>query len=170
MKLSLSSLAIVGIAVFLPSATGHLRPIPQASLSVEDEADHYQVSPASNLAQLQDQTMLSELSQPLDVEDTQVQAQGRRLESDALQAFQARCDATTTSGETGSNAYVDCIGGFVRDINTDLPTSQTCAAACDGECCTGGTACGIVVSDGTVVNGFTGKGKSRRFILHIVLF
>ena len=52
MKLSLSSLAIVGIAVFLPSATGHLRPIPQASLSVEDEADHYQVSPASNLAQL----------------------------------------------------------------------------------------------------------------------
>ena len=39
MKLSLSSLAIVGIAVFLPSATGHLRPIPQASLSVEDEAD-----------------------------------------------------------------------------------------------------------------------------------
>jgi len=54
MKLSLSSLAVVGIAVFLPSATGHLRPIPQvqASLSVEDEADHYQVSPASNLAQL----------------------------------------------------------------------------------------------------------------------
>jgi len=56
MKLSLSSLAIVGIAVFLPSAsatgTGHLRPIPQASLLVEDEADHYQVSPASNLAQL----------------------------------------------------------------------------------------------------------------------
>ena len=52
MKLSLSSLAIVGNAVFLPSATGHLRPIPQASLSVEDEADHYQVSPASNLAQL----------------------------------------------------------------------------------------------------------------------
>ena len=51
MKLSLSSLAIVGIAVFLPSATGHLRPIPQ-SLSVEDEADPYQVSPASNLAQL----------------------------------------------------------------------------------------------------------------------
>ena len=40
MKRSLSSLAIVGgIAVFLPSATGHLRPIPQASLSVEDEAD-----------------------------------------------------------------------------------------------------------------------------------
>ena len=52
MKLSLSSLAVVGIAVFLPNATGHLRPIPQASLSVEDEADHYQVSPASNLAQL----------------------------------------------------------------------------------------------------------------------
>lgn len=53
MKLSLSSLAVVGIAVFLPNATGHLRPIPQASLSVEDEADyHYhQVPPASNLAQ-----------------------------------------------------------------------------------------------------------------------
>ena len=52
MKLSLSSLAVVGIAVFLPNATGHLRPIPQASLSVEDEADYHQVPPASNLAQL----------------------------------------------------------------------------------------------------------------------
>ena len=52
MKLSLSSLAVVGIAVFLPIATGHLRPIPQASLSVEDEADYHQVPPASNLAQL----------------------------------------------------------------------------------------------------------------------
>jgi len=100
----------------------------------------------------QDQTVLSELSQPLDVEDRQAHlAQGRRLESDALQGFQARCDAITTSGETGSDAYVDCVDGFVRDINTDLPTSQTCAAACDGECC--------IANSQPACSGFTGKGE-----------
>jgi len=97
----------------------------------------------------QDQTVLvSSMSQ--DVEDTrQAQAQGRRLLDEAT--FLARCEST--SGLTGSNAYVDCIVGFVSG------TSTTCADACGDDCCTGANACVI----------FTGKGE-QRVILHIVLF
>ena len=88
-------------------------------------------------------------SVPRDFEDRQAQAQGRRL--DAVQDFIDRCDATTTSGETGSNAYVDCVDGFVKDTNTGLPTSTSCATACNGLCCAGGFTC----------DDFTGKGKQR---------
>ena len=66
----------------------------------------------------------------------------------AFQDFIARCEST--SGLTGSDAYVDCVGGFVRD------TSQTCADACGndasgsgGDCCTLPFAC----------DSFTGKGE-----------
>jgi len=97
----------------------------------------------------QDQTVLSV---PQDVENHQVQTQ-RRLDAAALQAFQDRC-AITSNGE----GYVDCVGGFVSGTTT----SQTCADACDGDCCTGASACGIsgsILPDGTLNGGFTGKGK-----------
>ena len=90
----------------------------------------------------QDQTVLSELSQPLDVEDRQAQSQGRRL---VVSTFEARCEST--SGLSGSAAYVDCVGGLVSGTTT----GQTCADACGGDCCTGDNACVA----------FTGKGKQR---------
>ena len=69
-----------------------------------------------------------------------------------LEVFQNRCDATTTSGLSGSDAYVDCIDGKVRGN-----PSKTCADACKvngvSKCCYGDRAC----------DGFTGKGE-RRFI------
>ena len=102
----------------------------------------------------QDQTVEEEVlsvSQPQDVEDRQAHlAQGRRLESDALQVFQARCDASTPAGVSGIDAYVDCDGGYaVIGGSTDFFTS--CADACGGGglCCTGIGAC----------DGFTGKGE-----------
>jgi len=73
----------------------------------------------------------------------------------ALKALQGRCE--DTSGLSGSDAYVDCDRGFVEG------TSQTCADACMVEgvskCCTGTDACGKLESDGTIEDGFTGKGK-----------
>ena len=87
---------------------------------------------------------------PQDAEDSQaLLAQGRRLLDEAT--LEARC-AITSNG----NGFVDCVGGFVRDINTGLPTSQTCAHACGndasgngGLCCIGLEAC----------DNFTGKGE-----------
>jgi len=84
-----------------------------------------------------------------DFEDRQVQeAQERRLVD--IATFEARCDATTTSGETGSNAYVDCVDGFVKG-----DPSTTCATACIvngvSKCCTGDNAC----------DDFTGTGEQR---------
>ena len=91
--------------------------------------------------QIVEEEVLS-VSQPQDVEKRQAQAQGRRL--DALQDFKDRCDATTTSGLSGSNAYVDCDGGLVSG-----DPSTSCATACGGLCCTGVFAC----------DSFTGKGE-----------
>ena len=93
-----------------------------------------------------------------DFEDRQVQAQGRRLVD--IATFEARCDASVAAafpgaGLSGSNAYVDCVGGFVSGTTT----SQTCADACDGKCCTGDSACGFIQSDGSISGGFTGKGE-----------
>ena len=106
----------------------------------------------------QDQTVLSELSQPQDVEDRQVQAQRRRLDTGMdMATFEARCDASAEAafpgdGLSGSDAYVDCVGGFVSGTTT----SQTCADACDGKCCNEDGGCCTCI-------GFTGKGKSKRF-------
>jgi len=93
-----------------------------------------------------------------DFEDRQVQeAQERRLVD--IATFEARCDATTTSGETGSNAYVDCVDGFVKG-----DPSTTCATACIvngvSKCCTdfGFDAC----------DDFTGKGKKKFVICFLV--
>ena len=95
----------------------------------------------------QDQTVLSA---PQDVEDRQAQSQGRRLDAAALQAFKDRCDATNIPGLSGSDAYVDCDGGFVSG-----DTSTSCKDACAGQCCTGTDACA----------GFTGKGKQRVILI-----
>ena len=84
-----------------------------------------------------------------DVEDLQAQAQGRRLDTSA---FLSRCE--TTSGRNGTDAYVDCVDGYVRG------TTQFCATACNGDCCTGDGACGYIQA-GYLYNGFTGKGKSE---------
>ena len=77
-----------------------------------------------------------------------VQAQRRRLDAAALQAFLDRCEYT--SGLSGSDAYVDCEEGTVYG-----DSSTSCADACivngESKCCTGNDAC----------RGFTGKGKSR---------
>ena len=71
----------------------------------------------------------------------------------ALQDFKLRCDTTTTSGLSGSEAYVDCVDGFVSG-----DSSTSCADACivngESKCCAGTQACGS----------FTGKGESRRVI------
>ena len=113
----------------------------------------------------QDQTMLS-VSQ--DVEDPQVQSQGRRLDVAALQAFKDKCVASVEAafpgaGLSGSDAYVDCDGGFA--VVDGVTTSETCAAACGnnaigygGDCCTGRDAC----------SSFTGKGEQRVFHLLIL--
>lgn len=91
-----------------------------------------------------------------DAVDRQVQYQGRRL--DALQEFKDRC--YETSGLSGSDAYVDCWRGFVRDDYG----GQTCADACGGKCCTGEGACGYFNSDGSIkrqpVTWFIGKGEA----------
>jgi len=107
----------------------------------------------------QDEIVLS-VSQPQDDEDHQAQAQeGRRLDAAALQAFKDRC--YETSDLSGSDAYVDCVSGFVRGDSG----GQTCADACGGKCCTGESACGSIYygSDGTnfIEYGFTGKGEQR---------
>ena len=101
------------------------------------------------------------LSAPQDFEYRQAQAQERRLDAAALQAFEDRCDDTNIPGLTGTDAYVNCVGGFVSGTTT----SQTCADACGndacgegGDCCTGDFAC----------DSFTGKGE-QRFILHMLL-
>ena len=107
----------------------------------------------SNTVDPQDQTVLSELSQPLDVEDRQAQSQGRRL---VVSTFEARCEST--SGLSGSGAYVDCVGGFAV-VGGVTSTTITCAAACGGLCCTGSSPCGYIQSDGSIFRGFTGKGK-----------
>ena len=101
------------------------------------------------------------LSVPQDVEDHQVQTQPRRLDPGMdMDAFEDRCVASAESAYpgtslSGSDAYVDCVGGFVSGTTTD----ETCADACDGKCCTGNSACGFIESDGTISFGFTGKGK-----------
>jgi len=107
----------------------------------------------------QDQTVeVLSVSQPQDAEDRH-QAQGRRLDAAALQAFKDRC--YETSDLSGSDAYVDCVSGFVSGDYG----GQTCADACGGKCCTGGGACGFIYygSDGTnfIGYGFTGKGEQR---------
>ena len=89
------------------------------------------------------------MSVPQDVEERhQVQAQRRRLDAAALQAFKDRC--YETSDLSGSDAYVDCDNGYV---NGD--SSTTCDDACivngESKCCTGNYACKY----------FTGKGKSK---------
>ena len=104
----------------------------------------------SNTVDPQDETVLSELSQPLDVEDRQAQSQGRRLESGMdMDAFEARC-AISSNGQ----GYVDCVGGLVSG-----DTSTTCVTACGGLCCTGSNACGRFAASGYVEGGFTGKGE-----------
>ena len=75
--------------------------------------------------------------------------------------FEDRCDASAEAafpgvGLLGSDSYVDCVGGLVKGTTT----SQTCADACGGKCCIGSSACGFIFS-GTVLDGFTGKGKQR---------
>ena len=76
----------------------------------------------------------------------------------ALKAFEDRCDATNIPGLSGSDAYVDCVDGFVKGDYG----GQTCADACIvngvSECCTGTYACGRIESN-AIDNGFTGKGK-----------
>jgi len=109
----------------------------------------------------QDQTMVS-VPQVQAVEDRQVQAQGRRLVD--IATFEARCDASVAAafpeaGLSGSDAYVDCVGGFVRDTTTGLATTQSCADACGTKCCTGDSACGIIQSAASINGGFTGKGE-----------
>jgi len=122
----------------------------------------------------QDQTVLvSSMSQ--DVEDTrQAQAQGRRLLDEAT--FLARCEST--SGLTGSNAYVDCVSGVVNG------TSTSCADACIvngvSKCCTGYLSCDPYIYNGQTSGGFTGKGELRvihnsigglvLLITHLLLF
>jgi len=95
-----------------------------------------------------------------DFEDRQVQAQGRRLVD--IATFEARCDASVTAafpeaGLSGSDAYVDCVGGFA--VVNGVTTSQTCVDACDGKCCFGSDACGIIQSAASINGGFTGKGE-----------
>ena len=103
--------------------------------------------------QIVEEEVLS-VSRPQDVEKRQAQAQGRRLDAADLQTFKDRCEST--SGLTGSNAYVDCVGGKVNGN-----PSRSCVDACDGKCCSDG---GPFACDG-----FNGKGE-QRVILHIVLF
>ena len=76
----------------------------------------------------------------------------------ALSDFISRCQ--DTSGLSGGNAYVDCVGGFVNG------TSQTCADACNRLCCTGRNACGELELDGRIDEGFTGKGK-KKFVIRL---
>ena len=75
----------------------------------------------------------------------------------ALQAFKDRCEST--SGLLGSNGFVDCVGGFA--VVNGVTTSQTCVDACDGKCCFGSDACGIIQSAASINRGFTGKGEQR---------
>jgi len=107
----------------------------------------------------QDEIVLS-VSQPQDVKDHQAQAQGRRLDAAALQAFKNRC--YETSGETGSDAYVDCVKGLA--VVSGVYTGQSCEEACGrsgGRCCSFSGSC----------KGFTGKGKHPfMYILFGVLF
>jgi len=97
------------------------------------------------------------------------EAQERRLDSGIdLATFEARCVASAEEAyplikySNPSDAYVECVDGFVNGTTTN----ETCATACDGKCCTGsstgfGAACGeeTINPDGTVTFGFTCKGK-----------
>jgi len=105
-----------------------------------------------------------------DFEDRQVQeAQERRLMD--IATFEDLCVASaeaafgTDYSSNPSDSYVNCDHGFVEF------TSQTCADACNGLCCTGGSACGELESDGRIDEGFTGKGK-KKFVIRLdsVLF
>jgi len=117
----------------------------------------------------QDEVVLS-VSQ--DVDDRQVLSQGRRLDSGMdLATFEALCIASAEAAYpgtslSGSDAYVNCVGGIVDG------TSTPCATACGntdqgggvwsgGLCCTGRQTCGTINFDGTIIDGtgFTGKGK-----------
>lgn len=151
--------------------------MPRRSKSAAEEETHIEKSDSigilsndkEGIASVDPQDQIVEVlsvSQPQDVEDRQVHAQGRRLDAAALQAFKDRCDATNIPGYSGSDAYVDCVGGFVSG-----DSSTSCATACGGLCCTGSnaepSACGYIYyeSDGTTIDlidgGFTGKGKHR---------
>lgn len=121
------------------------------------------VDNAKSLLPVHQEEIVLSVSQK-ELEDRQVQAQGRRLvvstpsqvpstapsqssapSTVAFKAFQERCEETSDG-----KGYVDCDDGFVSDN-----PSTSCATACmvDGvsKCCTGTNAC----------NDFTGKGKQR---------
>lgn len=94
------------------------------------------------------------------------QQHDRRLDA-RLQAFNDRCAITSTG-----KGYVDCDSGFVVGVG-GVTTSQTCVDACGNDasgngddCCTGLLACGRIEADGTIIDGFTGKGKSK--VIHVL--
>ena len=122
--------------------------LPKKTLIEKPESVGVLSHDKEGIADPQDEIVLSVYRQ--DVEDRQVQSQGRRLDAAALQAFKNRCDATNLDGLSGSDAYVDCVSGYV---NGDSSTS--CATACivngESKCCTGPDACAY----------FTGKGKNN---------
>jgi len=132
--------------------------MPRESKSAAKEETHIEKSDSVGILSndkesttsvvLQNEIVLS-VSQPQDVEDRQAQAQGRRLDAAALQAFKDRC--YETSGKTGSYAYVDCVKGLA--VVSGVYTGLSCEEACGGR---GGASCCSYIGSCT---GFTGKGK-----------